>query len=139
MTNINCDSCNSCNSCESCYSCKSCDSCNSCESCESCNFCESCEFCINLEMTKYNYFCYADNLDNWFQRPRYQIFNIQLTKDEYHNIDMVYIKLDLKDKSYKDAFKKAWYKLDKEDQNKITSLSWFDSKVFKKYWGVDVV
>ncbi len=138
MNNTNCYYCNYCYSCDSCYSCNSC---NSCDFCNSCNFCN---YCINLKMTEYNYFCYADDkTKDWFQRPRYQVFNTQLTKEEYSDISKVNIKLELdKNESYatryKTAFSNAWQELSQEDKKSIINLPWFNKEDFKKYYWVDI-
>ena len=130
-------------SCDSCDYCDSCNYCNYCDSCDYCNSCNSCDSCINLKMTEYNYFCYYDKNEDWFQIPRYQIFNKQFTKEEYNNIEKIYIKLEF-DKNeyyktrYKTAFNKAFQKLSEEDKNKIISLPWFNSEDFKKYYWVDI-
>jgi hypothetical protein len=95
-------------------------------------------------MTEYNYFCYTDdkNMD-WFQQPKYRVFNKQLTKEEYNKINKVYIKLKFDENEsyqtrYKTAFKNAFEKLSQEDKNKITSLPWFNKEDFKIYYWVDL-
>jgi len=95
-------------------------------------------------MTEFNYFCYADDKDkDWFQRPRYQVFNKQLTKEEYYKIEIVKLNLEFDENEdsktrYKTAFKKAWDKLSEEDKNKIINLPWFNKKDFKKYYWVNI-
>jgi len=122
-----------------------CDSCDYCESCKFCNFCNFCNFCINLKMTECNYFCYSKeyNSDISFQQPRYRVFNIQLSEEEYYKIDKLYLKLEFdKNESYKTryktAFKKVFEKLSQEDKNKIISLPWFNADDFLEYYWVDV-
>ncbi len=95
-------------------------------------------------MTELNYFCYADDRNkDWFQKPKYQVFNKQLTKEEYNEIEKVYIKLEF-DKNedyytrYKTAFKKAYDKLNQVDKDKIINLPWFNTKDFKEYYWVDL-
>jgi hypothetical protein len=95
-------------------------------------------------MTEHNYFCYAEDKNkDWFQKPKYQIFNKQLTEEEYYKIEKPYIKLELdKNESYitryKTAFSKAFNKLSQEDKNKITSLPWFNAEDFLKYYWVNI-
>ena len=42
------------------------------------------------------------------------------------------------DTRYQTAFKNAFEKLSQQDKDSITSLPWFDPKIFLEYWGVDV-
>ena len=95
-------------------------------------------------MSEYNIFCYSDDRDNdGLQRPKYQVFNTQLTEEEYSKISIPSMILEFDENEkfktrYKTAFNKAFQKLHQEDKDKITSLPWFDAEVFKKYWGVDI-
>tara|TARA_R110002012_G_scaffold301474_1_gene501755 strand:+ start:96 stop:623 length:528 start_codon:yes stop_codon:yes gene_type:complete len=134
-----CDYCAYCDYCYSCYSCYACNSCDYCTYCAYCDYCTYCKSCINLSHTQYNYFCYADDRDkDGYKRPPYQVFNTQVTQEEYEKIEKLEIKLDFGYKNYKEAFSEAWAKLSDEDKKKITSLPGFNKDIFKKYWGVEV-
>ena len=96
-------------------------------------------------MTGYNIFCYADKEGdkNSFQQAEYRIFNVQITKEEYHNIEIPKITLDFDkdephDTRYKTAFKKAWEKLDEDGKKQFTDLPHFDPDIFEKITGVNV-
>jgi hypothetical protein len=147
---ISCYSCYSCKYCTSGYYCDFCNSCNTCGFCDSCNSCDvcdscnSCNYCLNLEVTEHNIFCYAEEKGdkNSFQQARYRIFNTQITKEEYENIEVPKITLDFdKNESYitryQTAFKKAWEKLSKDEKDKFLNLPYFDADIFEKITGVN--
>ena len=96
-------------------------------------------------MTERNIFCYAEEEGdkNSLQKSRYRIFNAQITKEEYDNIQVPKITLDFdKDEPYetryKTAFKKAWAELDEDGKKQFTDLPHFDPDIFKKITGVNV-
>jgi hypothetical protein len=96
-------------------------------------------------MTKCNIFCHADKEGdkNSFQQARYRIFNTQVTKEEYENIEVPKITLEFdKDRSYttryQTAFKKAWAKLSKDEKDTFLNLPYFDADIFFKITGVNV-
>ena len=90
-----CTSCDNCDYCNSCNYCDSCDYCNYCDSCYSCTYCNSCYSCKNLKMTEYNYFCWAERYkdENSVQQKPYRIFNTQVTKEEYEQVNKISHKL----------------------------------------------
>ena len=140
-----CDSCDSCDSCNSCDSCDSCTSCNSCNSCTSCNSCNSCDYCKNLKMTEYNLFCTAEDKNrDWFQRPRFQVFNTQITEEEYGEIKIPNHKLEFNNnESYKTrfqtAFKKMWVTLTEEQKQEYFNIPHFDLVIFTDITGVEKI
>lgn len=96
-------------------------------------------------MTEYNYFCYAEeyNDKDSFQQKRYRIFNQEVSKDEYNEIEKIRMEIEIDDSEppntrYKTAFVRAWNKLPGSEKKKVTSLKWFDKDAFKKYYWVDV-
>ena len=140
-----CDYCTSCNSCNSCDSCNSCNSCNSCDSCNSCNSCNACDYCKNLKMAEYNLFCTAEDKNrDWFQRPRFQIFNTQITEEEYGKIKIPSHKLEFnKDESYKTrfqtAFKNMWVTLIEEQKQEYYNIPHFNWDIFTDITGLEKI
>ena len=94
-------------------------------------------------MTEYNYFCWTEkfNDENSFQQKRYRVFNTEITKEEYDKIKKIYHKLEFdKDElyytRYKTAFKKMWYKLNKEERQEYYDIPHFDEKGFEFITGI---
>lgn len=160
MSNTNCNyctsctscySCNYCYSCNACYSCNSCDSCDYCTSCNTCNYCYSCnacnacDYCKNLKMAEYNLFCTAEDKNrDWFQRPRFQVFNNQITEEEYGEIKIPTHKLEFdNDESYKTrfqtAFKNMWVTLTEEQKQEYYNIPHFDWAIFTDITGVEKI
>ena len=140
-----CKSCTSCTSCNTCDSCNSCDSCDYCTSCNSCNYCYSCDYSKNLKMTEYNLFCTAEDKNrDWFQRPRYQVFNTQITEEEYGEIKIPNHKLEFNNnESYKTrfqtAFKKMWATLTEEQKQEYFNIPHFNWAIFADITGVEKI
>jgi len=121
-----------------------CESCYSCNYCSYCNYCYSCNYCKNIKMTEYNYFCYAEDMNkDWFQQPRYRVFNKEISKEEYFKINKIYKRLefDLNEsykKRFETAFKKMWNWLDREGKQKYLDIPYFNAEIFKKITWIDV-
>lgn len=95
-------------------------------------------------MTEKNYFCFAKEYNDVgsFQQNRYRVFNVELTKEEYDNIDKINLKLEFdKNESrstrYKTAFIKAWNNAPQSERDKVLNLKQFNHEAFYEYWGVD--
>lgn len=96
-------------------------------------------------MTEYNYFCWADeyNNENSFQYKRYRVFNVEVGREEYHEIKKIYRKLKFDQTEaystrFQTAFKKMWDGLSKEERQEYLKISHFNAEGFKFITGVDV-
>lgn len=110
--------------------CYNCDSCYDCYCCDHCNYCVS---CYNLRMTEYNYFCWSEKLndENSYQQKKYRVFNVEISKEEYNNIDIIYNKLELDNTEhtktrYQTAFKKMWDKLEQKEKQRYFNIPHFN-------------
>lgn len=105
--------------------------------------CDSCNYCKNLKMTEYNYFCYSEDKNkDWFQRPRYRVFNVEVWEEEYRKIIKIYNKLDFdKNESYttrfQTAFKKMRATLSQEKKQEYFNIPHFNREIFTKITGVE--
>ena len=96
-------------------------------------------------MTEYNYFCSAEkyNDENSFQQKRYRVFNTQITKEEYENINKIYNKLEFDSNEgyttrFQTAFKKMWDNLDSKWRQQYLDIPYFDKKIFLDITWVEI-
>lgn len=96
-------------------------------------------------MTEYNYFCWAKeyNDKDSFQQKRYRVFNVEVSKEEYENINKIYHRLEFdKDESYETryqtAFKTMWERLSVGERQEYLDIPHFDKDIFYEITGVKV-
>jgi len=95
-------------------------------------------------MTELNYFCWAENSEvDWYQQPKYRVFNVQLTEEEYHKIPKLYHRLEFdsgEDPStrYQTAFKKMRDWLTTSQKQQYLNIPHFNAEWFKFITGIDV-
>jgi len=65
------------NNCELCYSCVDCEECYNCNFCQDCERSHDLEYCFDCISCEDCFGCFG------LKRAKYQIFNVQYTKDEY--------------------------------------------------------
>lgn len=94
-------------------------------------------------MTEYNYFCWSEKLNDRdsFQQPRYRVFNVQLSKEEYEKIPKINLELKFdrnepSAKRYQTAFRKMWQRLTKEEQKKYLDIPHFNWEGFTFITGI---
>lgn len=96
-------------------------------------------------MTEYNYFCWSTEYDSdtSFQQPRYRIFNVQVTKEEYEKVvklsDELKFDANEHDKTrFSTAFKKMWTTLSEKRKQEYYNIPHFDPVGFEYITGVKV-
>ena len=94
-------------------------------------------------MTEYNLFCTAEDKNrDWFQRPRFQVFNTQITEEEYGEIKIPNHKLEFNNnESYKTrfqtAFKNMWVTLTEEQKQEYFNIPHFNWAIFTDITGIE--
>ena len=94
-------------------------------------------------MTEYNYFCWAKKFNDKdsFQQKRYQVFNTEVSKEEYEKIKKIYHPLSFDtDESYstrfQTAFKKMWETLSEKEKQEYFDIPHFNWEGFTFITGV---
>lgn len=84
-------------------------------------------------MTEYNKFCQSDeyNSNTSFQQKRFRIWNKEISEEEFEHFKTPEIELDLKHKTWEDAWKGA-------DISKFKDLKAFKKEIFEKITGLEI-
>ena len=95
-------------------------------------------------MTEYNYFCWANeyNDKDSFQQKRYRVFNKEVSKEEYNEIEKIYheLKFDSNESfntRYATAFKRMWDKLDSKQKQRYFDIPHFNWDGFTFITGIE--